>query len=101
MATERLKMRQVREILRQKHLLGRSHRQIATSVGVSPGGVSGTLKRAELVGIDWATSQTMTEDEIEQRLYGPKLHARAERPMPDAAAMHLELRRPGVTLQLL
>ncbi|MBI2394549.1 MAG: IS21 family transposase, partial [Deltaproteobacteria bacterium] len=68
---------------------------------MSPGGVSGTLKRAELVGIDWATSQTMTEDEIEQRLYGPKLHARAERPMPDAAAMHLELRRPGVTLQLL
>lgn len=101
MATERLKMRQVREILRQKHVLGRSHRQIAASVGVSPGGVSGTLKRAELVGIDWATSQTMTEDEIEQRLYGPKLHARAERPMPDAAAMHLELRRPGVTLQLL
>ena len=33
MPTERLSMRDVREILRQKWQLGRSHRQVADSVG--------------------------------------------------------------------
>ena len=37
MATERLSMRDVREILRQKWQLGRSHRQVAASVGASAG----------------------------------------------------------------
>ena len=40
MATERLSMRISKEILRQKWLLGRSHRQIAGSVGVGAGSVS-------------------------------------------------------------
>src|SRR2546429_144735 len=38
MATERLSMRKTREILRQKLLLGRSHREVADSLGVSAGG---------------------------------------------------------------
>ena len=37
MATERVSMRQLREILRQKLLLARSHREVAASVGVSSG----------------------------------------------------------------
>jgi hypothetical protein len=32
MATERLSMRQIREILRQKWTLGRTHRQVAESL---------------------------------------------------------------------
>ena len=34
MAAERLSMRQLKEVLRQKWVLGRSHRQIASSVGI-------------------------------------------------------------------
>ena len=41
MATERLSMRQIREILRQKWTLGRSHRAIAESLGISSGTVGG------------------------------------------------------------
>ena len=37
MATERLSMRKTKEILRQKWALGRSHREIAASLGVSVG----------------------------------------------------------------
>jgi hypothetical protein len=37
MATERLSMRNAREILRQKWELGRTHREIAASVGQSLG----------------------------------------------------------------
>src|SRR5713101_5743230 len=40
MATERLSMRQIREILRQKWTLGRTHRQVAEGLRVGLGTVS-------------------------------------------------------------
>jgi DNA-directed RNA polymerase specialized sigma24 family protein len=46
MATERLSMRQTREILRQKWCLGRSHREIAESLRISSGAVGKTALRA-------------------------------------------------------
>jgi len=46
MATERLSMRQIREILRQKWVLACSRRQVAASRTVSIGTVTGVLRRA-------------------------------------------------------
>ena len=46
MVTERLPMRQIREILRLKWTLQRSHRETARSVGVSTGGVASAVKGA-------------------------------------------------------
>jgi hypothetical protein len=43
MATERLSMRQIREILRQKWVLACSHRQVAASLTVSLGTVTGVV----------------------------------------------------------
>jgi hypothetical protein len=43
MATERVEMHVLRGILRQKLGLGRSHRQVAASVGVSTGKVAGVF----------------------------------------------------------
>ena len=57
MATERLSMRKTREILRQKWELGRTHREIAASVGQSLGAVAMTLGRARAAGLDWAQTQ--------------------------------------------
>ena len=45
MATERLSMRHTREILRQKLTLGRSHRAIAQSLGLSSGTVGATVDK--------------------------------------------------------
>ncbi len=50
MATERLPTRKTREILRQKWELGRTHREIAASVGQSLGPVATTLGRARAAG---------------------------------------------------
>ena len=50
MATERLSMRQIREILRQKWDLGRSHREVAESVRLGLGTISGVLQRASRPG---------------------------------------------------
>ena len=46
MAGRRLSMRRTREILRQKWALGRSHREVARSLGVSTGAISAVLARA-------------------------------------------------------
>jgi transposase len=101
MATERLSMRNVREILRHKLLLGRSNRQTAESVRVSNSTVSETTSRARLLGLDWAAIAELGEDALEERLYGPRTLKRDGRPAPDPAYLHVELRRVGVTLQLL
>ena len=94
-------MRQLREILRHKLLLGRSHRETARSVGVSSGSVAGAISRANTLGLDWAAISALTDDALDERLYGPRGGGRSDRPMPDATKLHVELRKTGVTLQLL
>jgi len=102
MATERLSMRQIREILRQKWVLGRPHREVAESLRIGLGTVSVVLEKATQAGLDWPTVQTLTEEALEARLYprpGPAVPAGA--PRPDCAYIHRERRKPGVTLELL
>src|SRR5271170_4571918 len=101
MATERLAMHDVREILRQKLTLKRSHREVVATVGVSMGAVSGVVTRAAALGLDWEAVEALDDEALEVRLYGPRISTRQARPLPDAAELHVELRRPGVTLQLL
>ena len=104
MATERLSMRQVREILRQKWDLGRSHREVAESLGVGVGTISGVLQRATEAGLDWPTAQALTEAALEARLYrrpSAPVPESAPRAWPDCASIHRERRKPGVTLELL
>ena len=100
MAGARLSMHKTREILRQKWQLGRSHREVSRSLGVSVGLVSTTLQRAEAAKLEsWAAVGALSDGELEARLYGP---ARAvERPRPDPVWIHTERQRQGVTLELL
>ena len=102
MATERLPMRTIREILRQKWQLGRSNRAVARSVGLSVGAIGGTLHRARAAGLDtWAAVEAVPDDALEARLYHRAAGAGRARPQPDCAYIHTERRRPAVTLQLL
>lgn len=100
MATERMSMRKVREILRLRWVLGKSVRTTAQSVGVSVGAVSQTTTRAKLVGLTWATTGPLSDDELDERLYGPRGGGR-DRPKPDLVWIHLERKKVGVTLELL
>ena len=94
-------MRRTREILRQKWLLGRSHRAVARSLGVSVGKVSSTLARAQAAGLSGSEVEGLVEAELEVRLHGAQAGPGVGRPLPDFEAVHGERRRPGVTLQLL
>jgi transposase len=101
MATERLPMRNIREILRLKWTLKRSHRDTARSLGISPGAVASVMSRATAIGLTWDALDDLNDEALEQRLYGPKVTGRPARPLPDPAWIHTELRRAGVTLELL
>jgi transposase len=100
MATERLAMHHLKEILRQKLVLRRSHRKVVQAVGVSIGQVSKIMARATVLGIGAEDVDALDEAELEARFYGQHA-AKRSRPLPDPAAMHIELKRAGVTLQLL
>lgn len=54
-------MRQTREILRQKWSLGRTHREVAQSLGISNGAVGTTVLRARAAGLDWAQVDTLSQ----------------------------------------
>ena len=101
MATERLPMRKIRETLRLRWQLGLTVRQTARSLGASVGVVSKTSKRAERAGLTWAAVETLDDKTLEERLYGRAPSATDARPRPDPVYLHTELRRAGVTLELL
>lgn len=102
MATERLSMRNIREVLRQKWQMKKSHREVARSVGVSAGAVGGLMVRVTELGLDWRAVEALSDDELERRLYGPKSSPPGEqRPPPDPVYIHNERKKPGVTLELL
>lgn len=95
-------MSKVREILRLRWSLERSVRESARAAGVSVGVVSNTERRAKRAGLDWATVEGLDDAQLEKRLYGGPKHARGPtRVLPDPVWMHAELRRTGVTLELL
>jgi len=95
-------MRKVREVLRLKHALGLSERQIAASVGVSRSTVAEYLRRAGAAGITWPVPEGMYDAELERRLFTlPSFEPKPTRWLPDWDHVHKELKRHGVTLLLL
>jgi transposase len=94
-------MRHTREILRHKWLLGNGHRLVTATLGSSHGSISATVKRALHAGLDWQAVCDLSDAELEQRLYPPPPQAGTPRPEPDWAWVDLELRKKGVTLELL
>ena len=101
MATERLTIRNLREILRQKLAFGRSHREAARAAGVSAGTVAMAATRAKVLELTWDDVCALDDCALDARMYGPTGSCRSGRPLPDLAYVHTELRRAGVTLQLL
>jgi len=93
-------MRNTREILRLKWEKGLAIRQIARSLNISHSMVKDHLARAELAGLSWPLPEGMTDAALEELLF-PSRQSRMPGQQPDFALIHKELRRKGVTLELL
>jgi transposase len=100
--SERLTMRKVREVLRLKNECDLTERQISVSCGISKGSVHDYLKRADEAGLTWQLARTMSDAEVEARLFKQlgRHEPKARAPI-DFEWVHRELRKAGVTLQLL
>ena len=98
MPAERAPMRKVREVLRLRHALGVSERQIAV---ISRSTIGEYLRRAAVIGITWPVPEGMDDGELERRLFTPPtFDEKPTRPLPDWMQVHRELKRRGVTLLL-
>lgn len=95
-------MHRIREILRQKWALHRTHREIAASVGCSVGAVWKVVDRATTAALDLAVVEALDDAELEARVQGVRVELSVpKRELPDFAAVHREHMRPSVTLELL
>ena len=102
MSQKRLSMRKIRELLRLKYELGRSHREIAASLGIANSTVSDYVRRASAAGFSWPLPEGLDDTALEAALFPPPPPSRVRRPEPDWGDVHRELQRhKGVTLQLL
>lgn len=103
MPNERLSMRHIREVLRLHYSLGMSQRTVARSLGLAQGTVSKYINRSRRAGLSWPLPPELDDEvRLENRLYPPPPDLPSEqRPQPDWAVAHSDLRRPGVTLMLL
>jgi len=101
MANRRIAMRRVREILRLKYELGLTERGISRSLGIARSTVADHLGRARMAGLDWPLPAGMDDEALERLLFPPPPPSFVQRPQPDLPLIHRELRRKGVTLQLL
>ncbi len=100
MGAKRLLMRKLREILQLKHERRMGHRAIARACGVGVGTVSEYVRRARQAGLSWPLPPDLDDRTLEAQLFTPAEPNRKRIP-PDVARIHQELKRTGVTLQLL
>ena len=103
MARKPISMRKVREILRLKYELGLTNRQVGSSLNLSHVSVGNYLAAAAAAGVGWPLPADCDDRRLEELLRGGGGTAipAGHKTVPDVAHLHHELRRKGVTLQLL
>jgi transposase len=102
MPAERLPMRKVREVLRQRYAFGASERVIAQSLGLGRTAVGEYIRRAAVIGVTWPIPAELDDPALERKLFAPAgYNPPRSKPLPDWAHIHAELRRARVTLALL
>ena len=101
MPTQRVTMSKIRHTLQLLHSGNLSQRQIGAALGISKSSVSDIASYARAAALDWAQAQLLSDDELQARLYRPPVARQSRHLEPDYAHLHGELKRAGVTLQLL
>ena len=97
-----LSMRKIKDILRLKHQAGLTDRQIGRSLSLSHTTVSTYLQRAAEAGLRWPLPEGMEEEQLQTLLDLASCRPSSpSRPLPEMDYLHQELKRKGVTLQLL
>ena len=99
MPRQRLPMRKIRDVLRLR-ADDLSKRKIAASLSIGVTTAGDVIRRVRRAGLSWPLPGDLSDEALERLVYPPPVRAKDRRPQPEWAAVHRELRRPGVTLQL-
>jgi transposase len=94
-------MRKIVDVLRLKFEAGLSHERIAAATKVSKGAVTKYLQRARDAGLGWPLPPEVDEARLDALLFPHAAPVVERYAAPDFAQLHQELKRKGVTLQLL
>ena len=95
-------MRKLRELLRLKYGLNKSHRAIAARLSIGTATVSKLSRAAQAQGLTWPLPEELDDDALERRVCGAPIAVNVARKVEPAYLMMVtELARKGVTLQLL
>jgi transposase len=95
-------MRKIKEVLRLHHEKNLSDREIAKSVQIGRATVKDYLLRAKKAEVGWPLPSDLDETSLEHLLFPSNRSISPERrQMPSLEYLHQELKRKGVTLQLL
>lgn len=102
MPARRVQMRKIREVLRLLWECGLSQRQVAGCCAIGKTTVVECASRARRSGLTWSAASRLSDEELERRLYpAPESIPATQRPSVEWSVVHQELKRAGVTLQLL
>ena len=95
-------MSTIREVLRLRHEAGLSIRQISVSSKLSVGSIQSLLLKAAQANLKWPLADDLNEEQLASRL-NPAANSDAVQDVciPDWGYIHQELKRKGVTRQLL
>ena len=95
-------MRKIKEVLRLKWEHSCSNKQIAKSCKVSRSTVRDYVRRAQGAGLSWPIDPELDEATLENLLFPVQpVAVSSHRQMPSMEYLFAELKRKGVTLQLL
>ena len=101
MPTNRITMRRIRETLRLHLQAGLSYNEVCGALKISKSVVGKYVLLARVAGVDWELAQTLSDEELEARLFRAAVPRSSHHLSPDFALVHQELKRAGVTLMLL
>ena len=101
MPTNRVTMRRIRETLRLYLQAALSYNEVGRALKISKSVVGKYVSLARAAGVDWELAQTLSDEDLEARLFRPAVPRSSHQLAPDFALVHQELKRVGVTLELL
>jgi transposase len=94
-------MRKIRDVLRLTFGERLSRRQVSASLGIPFTTICEYVDRSRRAGLSWPLPEKLDDLALESLLFVKAAPPMVERALPDWNHVHLELRHPGVTLQLL
>ena len=102
MATKRIPMRQLREVLRLRLHAQLSLRQIRDSLKLSLGAIQKVISKADELSLTWDAIEKLNDQQLIQQFYStPDTRQSSKFQLPDWIDLYQELKRKGTTKYLL